>query len=205
MKVASLSGSSRKGVGKKDAKVLRAEGRVPAVLYGGSEQVHLHLPEIQVEKLVYNPDVFRIELDVDGKVYNCIIREVQFHPVSDKIVHLDLLQLFDEKEIWVDIPVRTEGNSVGVRNGGRLAVNHRRLRLSGLPNAIPEYVTVDISNLDIGDLVRVRELSLDGVKVGQADSDVVVGIKRTRAAMSAASGAEEAEEESEEASEESAE
>ena len=195
MKVASLSGSSREGVGKKDAKDLRKEGRIPAVLYGGDNQVHLHLPEIALEKLVYNPDVFKIELDLDGTVYNCIIRELQFHPVTDKILHVDLLQMFDDREIWVDIPVRTEGNSVGVRNGGRLAVNHRRLRLIGTPGAIPEYVTVDISDLDIGDVVRVREMNIEGARIAQADSDVVVGVKRTRAAMSAASAVEEAGEE----------
>ncbi|MCH2197394.1 MAG: 50S ribosomal protein L25 [Flavobacteriales bacterium] len=204
MKVASLSGSSREGVGKKDAKDLRKEGRIPAVLYGGDNQVHLHLPEIALEKLVYNPDVFKIELDLDGTVYNCIIRELQFHPVTDKILHVDLLQMFDDREIWVDIPVRTEGNSVGVRNGGRLAVNHRRLRLIGTPGSIPEYVMVDISDLDIGDVIRVREMNIEGARIAQADSDVVVGVKRTRAAMSAASGEEAEGEEAAEGAEEAA-
>ncbi|WP_306641429.1 50S ribosomal protein L25/general stress protein Ctc [Sanyastnella coralliicola] len=204
MKVASLSGSSRESVGKKDAKDLRKEGRIPAVLYGGDNQVHLHLPEIALEKLVYNPDVFKIELDVDGTVYNCIIRELQFHPVTDKILHVDLLQMFDDREIWVDIPVRTEGNSVGVRNGGRLAVNHRRLRLIGTPGSIPEYVMVDISNLDIGDVIRVREMNIEGARIAQADSDVVVGVKRTRAAMSAASSEEAEGEAAEEGAEEAA-
>lgn len=195
MKTASLSGSQRESVGKKDAKVLRKEGRVPAVLYGGEVEKHLHVDDVQIEKLVYNPDVFRIELDVDGTVYPCIIREVQYHPVTDKIVHLDLLELVDNKEIWIDIPVRTTGNSIGIMNGGRLAVNHRRLRLRGLPNAIPDAVTVDITKLDIGDVVRVRQIPAEGFSILQADSDVVVGIKRTRAAMSAASDVEEAEEE----------
>jgi ribosomal protein L25, Ctc-form len=105
--------------------------------------------------------------------------------VTDKIVHVDLLQLFEDKEVWVDIPVRTSGNSVGVLNGGRLAVNHRRLRLRGLPGAIPDAVTIDITQLDIGDVTRVRDIPAEGFEVLQSDSDVVVGIKRTRAAMSA--------------------
>lgn len=203
MKTASLSGSSRESVGKKDAKVLRKEGRVPAVLYGGEEEKHLHVDDVQIEKLVYNPDVFRVELDLDGKMYPCIIREVQFHPVTDKIVHVDLLELVDNKEVWIDIPVRTSGNSIGIMNGGRLAVNHRRLRLRGLPNAIPEAVNIEITKLDIGDVVRVREIPTDGFTILQADSDVVVGIKRTRAAMSADTLAEE--EGGEEAAEEGAE
>lgn len=206
MKTASLSGSPREGVGKKDASVLRKEGRVPAVLYGGDKQTHLHLDSIQVEKLIHNPDVFRIELDVDGTVTPCIVRDIQYHPVTDNILHLDLLELVDNKPVWVDIPVRTEGNAVGVMNGGRLAINHRRLRLRGLPNAIPEYVMCNITNLDIGDVIRVREIELEGVTIEQADSDVVVAVKRTRAAMSAASTEEaEAEGEGEEGAEEAAE
>lgn len=187
MKTASLSGSSRESVGKKDAAVLRKEGRVPAVLYGGDKQTHLHLDRVQIEKLIYNPDVFRIELDVDGTVTPCIIRDIQYHPVTDVVLHVDLLELVDNKHIWIDIPVRTEGSSIGVLNGGRLAVNHRHLRLRGLPSAIPEYVMCNVSDLEIGDSIRVREIELEGVTIEQADSDVVVAVKRTRAAMSAAS------------------
>ena len=206
MKTASLSGSPREGVGKKDASVLRKEGRVPAVLYGGDKQTHLHLDSTQVEKLIYNPDVYRIELDIDGTTTSCIIRDIQYHPVTDNILHIDLLELVDSKPVWVDIPVRTEGSAVGVMNGGRLAINHRHLRLRGLPNAIPEYVMCDITSLDIGDVIRVREIALEGVTIEQADSDVVVAVKRTRAAMSAASGEEaEGEAEGEEAAEEAAE
>ncbi len=185
MKKASLSGSPREGVGKKDAKDLRASGRVPAVLYGGENQVHLHVSDIDLEKLVYNSDVFQIQLELDGNTIPCIFREIQFHPVTDKIVHIDLLQLFDDKEVWVDIPVRTNGSAVGILNGGRLAINHRRLRLRGLPPAIPDALTIDITKLDIGDVIRVRDIPTEGFTIVQSESDVVVGIKRTRAAMSA--------------------
>jgi large subunit ribosomal protein L25 len=202
MKKASLSGSPRESVGSKDAAVLRKEGRIPAVLYGGKDQVHLHVGVVPVEKLVYNPDVFQIDLEVDGKTYPCIVKDMQFHPVTDKIVHIDLLQLFEDKPVTVNIPVRPIGNSVGVRNGGRLATNYRRLPLRGLPNAIPEYVNVDITNLNIGDVIRVRQIPMDGFTILKSESDVVVAIKRTRAAMSAASGAEEGDEEGEEGSEE---
>lgn len=205
MKKASLSGSLRGSVGKKDASAIRKEGRVPAVLYGGDQQLHLSVDAIQLGKLIYSPDVFQIQLDIDGTVYPCVIHDMQFHPVTDKVMHIDLLQLIDDKAVSVNIPVRTTGGAVGVMNGGRLAINHRRLSLRGLPGAIPEFVSVDVTSLDIGDSVRVRDLNLDGVSVGQADSDVVVAVKRTRAAMSAATAEDSEEAEGEEATEEAAE
>lgn len=201
MKKASLSGSPRESVGSKDAALLRKEGRIPAVLYGGKEQIHLHLAENPVEKLVYNPDVFQIELEMNGKTYPCIVKDMQFHPVTEKIVHIDLLQLFDDKQVTVHIPVRSIGSSIGVSNGGRLATNYRHLPLRGLPQALPEYVNVDITELNIGDVIRVRQIPMDGFSILKSDSDVVVAIKRTRAAMSAASteDGEEGEEGAEEA------
>ena len=189
MKTASLSGSSRESVGSKDAKQLRKEERIPAVLYGGDEQIHLHLPVVPVEKLVYNPDVFKIELEVGGKTYPTILKEVQFHPVTDKILHVDFLQLFDDRPVVVNIPVRTKGSSVGVLNGGRLAINHRTLTLRGLPGDIPEHVTLDITKLDISDVIRVRDIEAEKFTIIQAASDVVVSVKRTRAAMAAAAAA----------------
>jgi large subunit ribosomal protein L25 len=187
MKKASLSGSLRENVGSKDAALLRKEGRIPGVLYGGKEQLHFHVPVNPIEKLVYNPDVFQIELEMNGKTYSCIVKDMQFHPVTDKIVHLDLLQLFDDKQVTVHIPVRPIGSSIGVSNGGRLATNYRRLPLRGLPQSLPEYVNVDITDLNIGDVIRVRQIPMDGFTILKSDSDVVVAIKRTRAAMSAAS------------------
>lgn len=186
MKVASMSGSPRESVGKKDARTLRKEDRVPAVLYGGDEQIHFHLPTVPVEKLIFNPDVFKVELEVGGTTYPTIVKDIQYHPVTDKVIHIDFLQLFDDKLVTVKIPVRTTGNSVGVRNGGRLAVNHRTLTLRGLPADIPEAVYVEISQMEIGDSRRVRDLTNDKYAIIQADSDIVVSVKRTRAAMAAA-------------------
>lgn len=189
MKVASLSGSPRGSVGKKDARELRKVDRIPAVLYGGNDQYHFHLETIPVVKLVYNPDVFKIELNLDGTVYSSIIKEIQYHPVTDKIVHIDFLQLFNDKPVTVKIPVRTVGNSTGVRNGGRLSINHRSLTLRGLPGDIPEFIAADISNLEIGEDMRVRDLKTENYEILQADSDVVVSVKRTRAAIAAAAAA----------------
>jgi len=190
MKTASLSGSPREGVGKKDAAELRAKGQVPGVLYGGSEQVHFHVNEVQLNKLVFTPDTYRLAFEVGGTTYDCVVQDIQFHPVTDRIVHLDLLQVFADKAIRVKLPVTTSGASVGVRNGGRLHVVYRRLPVIGLADQIPESVDVDISPLDIGESIRVADISVDGCQVPLNDSAVVLGIKRTRAAMSAAAGAE---------------
>ena len=190
MKTASLSGSPREGVGKKDAAELRAKGQVPGVLYGGSEQVHFHVNEVQLNKLVFTPDTYRLAFEVGGTTYDCVVQDIQFHPVTDRIVHLDLLQVFADKAIRVKLPVTTSGASVGVRNGGRLHVVYRRLPVIGLADQIPESVNVDISPLDIGESIRVADISVDGCQVPLNDSAVVLGIKRTRAAMSAAAGEE---------------
>lgn len=190
MKTASLSGSPREGVGKKDAAELRAKGQVPGVLYGGSEQVHFHVNEVQLNKLVFTPDTYRLAFEVGGTTYDCVVQDIQFHPVTDRIVHLDLLQVFADKAIRVKLPVTTSGASVGVRNGGRLHVVYRRLPVIGLADQIPESVNVDISPLDIGESIRVADITVDGCQVPLNDSAVVLGIKRTRAAMSAAAGEE---------------
>ena len=188
MKTASLSGSPREGVGKKDAAELRAKGQVPGVLYGGSEQVHFHVNEVQLNKLVFTPDTFRFAFEVGGTTYDCIVQDVQFHPVTDRIVHLDLLQVFADKPIRVKLPVTTSGTSVGVRNGGRLHLVYRRLPVVGLADSIPESISVDISPLEIGDSLRVADITVEGCTVPLNDSAVVLGVKRTRAAMSAAAG-----------------
>lgn len=205
MKKAQLSGSSRGSVGKKDASGLRAQGQVPGVLYGGGEQLHVSIDEIKLGKLVYSPDVFQIEFELDGKVIPCIIQEMQFHPVTDKILHVDLLQLFEDKEVLVHLPVRTSGNAIGILNGGRLAMVFRKLPIRGLPSKLPEAINIDISPLDIGDSVRVRDIDLEDCTIRQSDSSVICAIKRTRASMSADSEEEgEGEGEGEEATEEAA-
>jgi len=194
MKTASLSGSPREGVGKKDAAVLRDKGQVPGVLYGGSEQVHFHVNEVQLNKLVFTPETYRLNFEVGGTTYDCVVQDIQFHPVTDRIVHIDLLQVFADKPIRVKLPVRTTGTSVGVRNGGRLHIVYRRLPVVGLADQIPEDVSVDISSLDIGDSLRVGGLSFEGFSVPLNESAVVLGVRRTRAAMSAAAGEGEGEE-----------
>ena len=185
MKKVSLSGASRAHVGKKDAATLRRSGRIPAVIYGGENQVHFHVDRIEMEKVVYSPDVYEIELDVAGTVYSAIIKDMQFHPVTDNILHIDFLQVTDSKPVVVGLPVRVTGNSIGILNGGALSMNFRKIRVRGLVSDIPECVELDITPLKIGDKIRVGEISIDGCELVQADSSVIVAVRKTRAAMSA--------------------
>ena len=186
MKVAQLSGSPRANVGKKDAKALRDSGQVPCVLYGQGTQTHFSLSDIKVEKLVFNPDVFNIELDIDGKKTNAIIQEIQQNPITDKVMHIDFLELDSKKPVKVALPVRLTGASRGVLAGGRLMQVFRRLRVVGLPADLPEAIVIDITKLRIGQSIRVKDLENDGLAISEAKNAVVVAVKMARGASKAA-------------------
>ena len=208
MKTASLSGSPRENVGKKAASSSRKSGSVPGVLYGGQDQIHFTVEENSINKLVFNPDVFYIELDIDGKKVNCILQDVQFHPVTDRIVHIDLLEVLPGKEVRVNLPLRTEGTAIGVMNGGRIATLFRRVPVKGLIDKIPESITVDISPLTIGSTIRVRDLNIEGCTILLNESVLLLSCKRTRLAVAVEdedAGAEDTEESAEEGSEEGSE
>ncbi|MDG2312049.1 MAG: 50S ribosomal protein L25, partial [Flavobacteriales bacterium] len=183
MKTASLSGSPRENVGKKAASSSRKSGSVPGVLYGGQDQTHFTVEENSINKLVFNPDVFYIELDIDGKKVNCILQDVQFHPVTDRIVHVDLLEVLPGKEVRVNLPLRTEGTAKGVMNGGRIATLFRRVPVKGLIDKIPESITVDITPLTIGSTIRVRDLNIEGCTILLNESVLLLSCKRTRLAV----------------------
>ena len=208
MKTASLSGSLRENVGKKGSSAIRKSGSIPGVLYGGTDQTHFTVEENSINKLVFSPDVFYIELDIDGKKVNCILQDIQFHPVTDRIVHIDLLEVVPGKEVRVNLPLRSEGTAEGVTNGGRIATLFRRVPVKGLIEKIPEAITVDISPLIIGSTVRVRDLNIDGCSILLNESVLLFACKRTRLAVAdedlegaEAEGAEGAEGEAEEGAE----
>lgn len=186
MKKAQLSGSSRANVGKKDAKALRNAGLVPCVLYGNGTQTHFSIKDITIQKLVYNPDVFQIELDIDGKKASAVIQDLQQNPITDKVMHVDFLELDAKKPVKVGLPVRVVGSSRGVLAGGKLMQVFRRLRVEALPADLPEAITVDITKLRIGQSVRVKDLESDGLKLLEAKNAVVVSVKMARGASKAA-------------------
>jgi large subunit ribosomal protein L25 len=182
MKVVQLSGSSRANVGKKDAKAVRNAGNVPCVLYGTGKQTHFSVRSVDVEKIIFSPDVFKVEIDIDGKKVMTLIQELQMHPVTEKPVHVDFLELTDGKEVKVGIPVQTTGRSKGVLNGGRLLQVFRRLDIVGLPKDLPDTIQLDISPLRIGMAIRVRDIQIPGVKLLNDPSAVVVSVKMARGA-----------------------
>lgn len=194
MKVSQLSGSVRTNVGKKDAKAVRDAGQVPCVLYGRGTQTHFSVKDIAVEKLVFNPDVFQVELDIDGTKATAIIQELQQHPVTDKVVHIDFLELDANKPVKIALPVRLTGASRGVMAGGKLLQVYRRLKVVALPKDLPEAIIIDITKLRIGQSIRVGDLETEGVKFVDAKSAVVVSVKMARGASKAAEQEDEEEE-----------
>lgn len=183
MKTVQLSGSPRASVGKKDAKAVRNAGRVPCVLYGTGEQIYFSVRDVDMEKIVFSPDVYQIEIDVEGTKKKAIIQELQMHPVKDTVQHVDFLELVEDKPVKVAIPVTLSGRSKGVLNGGRLQQVFRRLTVQGLPKDIPAAIDLDITPLRIGQAKRVRDIQIPGVEVLNAPSAVVVSVKMARGAV----------------------
>ncbi len=183
MKTAQLSGSPRANVGKKDATALRNAGLVPCVLYGTGEQTHFSVKSVDIEKIVFSPEVYQVELDVEGKKAKAIIRELQQHPVKDTIQHVDFLELTDDKPVKIGLPVRLTGSSRGVLNGGRLMQVFRKLNVVGLPKDLPDAITLDITPLRIGQSFRVKDVQIPGVTVLDPANAVVVSVKMVRGAV----------------------
>lgn len=177
-----MSGSLRENVGKKDAKAQRKAGNVVCVLYGGEEQVSFTLPEKKFDKIIFTPEVYVIDLEIGDKKYIALLKEVQYHPVSDRVLHADFLQVTEEKEISVSIPIKLMGTSIGVLNGGRLTLSMRKINLKGLINNIPENVALDISPLKIGDSIQIKAITLEGITLLDNPSNVIVNVKTARGA-----------------------
>ncbi|MCR9170905.1 MAG: 50S ribosomal protein L25 [bacterium] len=183
MKKAQLSGSLRANVGKKDAKALRNAGQVPCVLYGLGEQTHFSVRSVDVEKLIFSPDVYQVELDIDGTKKVAIIQDLDMHPVKDKPLHIDFLELSDDKPVKLQLPLRYTGSPIGVMNGGKLRQPYRKLRVVGLPGDLPEAITVEIGNLRIGQSIRISDLNSDGLTFLEPANAVVLAVKMARGAV----------------------
>jgi large subunit ribosomal protein L25 len=183
MKSVSISGSPRANVGKTDASALRNSKRVPCVLYGGNDQVHFSVLEADFKDLIYTPHVSTVDLDVDGKNFKAIIQEAQFHAVKDNLLHVDFLEIIAGKPVTMNIPVRTTGTSPGVRNGGKLNKKLKTLRVKGLVEKMPDTIDIAINTLEIGQGVRVSDISIEGLTFLNAANITVVSVQTTRAAV----------------------
>ncbi len=200
MKTVSMSGSLRENVGKKDAKALRRAKRVPCVIYGGKEQLHFSVEEAEFKPLVYSPEIAFVELTIGDKVIKAILQDIQFHPVTDSIYHADFIELVEGKPIIMGVPVKTSGLPKGVTLGGKLMIKLKRLKVKSLPEFMPENITIDVTELLIGQSVKVKEINIDNIELLDNANSVVATVRVTRAAASAGSLEEgEEDEESEEA------
>ncbi len=185
MKSITIKGSKRESVGKVATKALRNAGRVPCVLYGGGKPLHFSAPELDFSKLVYTPNAHTVEIILgdEGKI-NAILQDIQFHPLTDKILHADFYQLFDDKEISMNIPVKLEGSAPGVIiSGGVLSRNKRKLRVKALPANLPDFIIIDISKLELGNKIYTESLQNDSYSILHPDNTVVCQVRTSRASI----------------------
>ena len=184
MKSITINGSQRESVGKKATKALRNAGQIPCVLYGGDQPVHFSAGELAFSKLVYTPNVHTVVIALEnGQTYDAIMQDIQFHPITDKILHIDFYQLFPNKEITMDIPVHIIGTSKGVLNGGVLRKNQRKLRVKALPANLPDYLEADITPLKIGNKLYVTALENEAYTILHPENTVVCQVTRSRASI----------------------
>ena len=181
MKSIAISGSLRENVGKRDAKELRYQGKVPAVLYGGAAQYHFSVSATDLKPVIYTPDIHFIDLEVDGKKFQAILQDAQYHPLTDEVRHVDFLELNDSKEVSLNIPIKLTGTSPGVKAGGKLVQKLRSLRVKALPNNLPQYIEVSLEPLEVGDSVRVEDVQVENGKVLNNADDTIVSVTMSRA------------------------
>jgi len=183
MKTVSLSGSLRENVGKKDAKKHRKNGDFPCVIYGGKEQIHFVVNEKDFKKLFNVAAVYLITININGKEYDTIVQDVQYHPVTDRILHADFLEILPDKPIIIAIPVRPEGVPTGVLKGGRFIIKVRKVKVKALPKDLPDYIILKTDDLDIGDSIKVMDIQYENLKFLDPPSTVLVGVRTARAVI----------------------
>lgn len=203
MKTYKVKGEKREETGKKVANRLRKAGKVPCVLYGGKENYNFTCMHKDFINMIYSPDVYLVEIDLEGEVHRGVVQEIQFHPVTDKILHIDFVEVFDDKPFVVNLPVVLTGNSIGIKNGGKLRVNRRYLKVKGLQKDMPDVLNIDITKVAIGDTVKVGDLNFENLTLLDPSTAMVMGVVSSRVAAKGMIVSEEEEEaaEGEEAAE----
>jgi large subunit ribosomal protein L25 len=204
MKSLEVKAQKRESLGKKSAKQMRDTGMVPGVLYGKDEVIHLSVPFSELRHLIYTPSVYLVDLNIDGQMEKAIIQDLQWHPVEEKLLHVDFLKVSDNKPVKISLPVNISGLAKGIKAGGKLKVNMRSLKVKALPENLPDVIEIDVTKLGIGDSIKVGEIKRDNLEFMDNKSNLIVGVISTRAAQSAAPLPED-EEQEEEAGEETTE
>jgi len=187
-----MSGALREHVGKKDAKALRREDKVPCVMYGKGEQLIFSVPQTQFDRITFNPEPCFVEIDINGNKHRAMLKDIEFHPVTEIVYHADFYELSDDKPIVMSIPVHTTGTSVGVMKGGKLAYKQKRLNVKALPGNMPSEILVDITKLDIAQRVKVQDIPAENFQILNPKSNEVLVVNSTRVSATADEGTEEA-------------
>ncbi|MBR1469836.1 MAG: 50S ribosomal protein L25/general stress protein Ctc [Prevotella sp.] len=196
MKEFSLNGQKRETVGKKASKMLRKEGLIPCNMYGETlvdnkpVAMAFAIPMAELRKVIYTPDIYVINLNIDGEMHKAVIKELQFHPVSDAVLHVDFYEVNETKPITIGIPVKLNGLAQGVRDGGKLNLSIRKINVTAPYPSIPEVLNIDVTALELGKSIKVGELSFEGLELATPAEVVVCSVKATRASRSAAANAE---------------
>ena len=188
MKTVSMSGFPREGVGKKDARKNRADGKVPCVLYGGEKQIHFLAGEKEFHQVLFSPDTFFIKLSLEDKTYDCVLKDIQYHPVSDHILHADFFEFNKDKPLSLSIPVHYDGTAPGIIKGGQMVKKFRKLPVKAMPKDMPDFIKVDISNLDINEKIFIKEIPQDKFTILEPQERYVVAINPTRLSATATPG-----------------
>jgi len=189
MKTFDLTGTARADFGKKAAKSIRAEKKIPCVLYGGENNVNFVVETSDLRKLIYTPEVYLVNLTIDGKTVKAIVKEMQFHPLTEDVLHMDFLEVLENKPVAVEIPVQLTGLAEGVKAGGKLSLEMRKLRVKGMYNEIPERIVIDVTNVALGKKIQVADVAVDNLQILNAKNAVVAQVKLTRAARGAQAAA----------------
>lgn len=189
MKTIQINATTRNEYGKKVAKHLRKEGKVPCVVYGLGEHMDITVSEDELRKLIYTPHIYIVELNIDGKIYPTVLKDAQYHPVKDNVLHVDFLRINEEKPVEIEIPVVLDGLAEGVRAGGKMNLRMRKLKVKGIFTSIPERLHIDVTKLGLGKSIQVGELSFEGLELTNAKESVVCAVQLTRAARGAQAAA----------------
>ncbi|WP_298062321.1 50S ribosomal protein L25/general stress protein Ctc [uncultured Rikenella sp.] len=185
MKTLEIKGTPRTEFGKKSTNVVRRAGNVPCVIYGGGETVHFSVPAPEFKQLIYTPHSYLVNFDIDGKKELGVMREVQYHPVTGDVLHVDFYRVDENKPVAIDLPVVLTGNSEGVKLGGKLILSKRKLRVSALVKDLPDTVEVDVTELGLGKSIFVGDLHIPGLAILTPASTAVCAVRITRAARGA--------------------
>jgi len=183
MKTIEINALRRTETGKKVSKKLRSEDNVPCVMYGGEEVIHFYSHENNFKNLVYSPNVYVVNFTIDGKTYKAVLQDIQFQPVTDKITHIDFVQVFDDKPVVMNIPIKVYGESIGIKAGGKLRLKRRTIKVRGFLKDLPDVLEIDITNLSIGMSIKIHELTFSKLEILDPPRAMVVAVISSRMSL----------------------